>query len=88
MAEITREHERFLIRAAKWIKAHRKSYCPITAIKHVPNWRTIFRDLENLKLVQEYKEGETIIITGDGWIYLSERCPELTRRRTGTIRLE
>lgn len=87
MPEITRKHELFLVKAAKWSKAHKNPYCPITAVKHVPNWETVFKDLVNTGLVQEYKKGETVMITWRGWAYLSEKYPAITRRQTGRVRL-
>lgn len=88
MPEITRKHELFLVKAAKWIKAHGNPYCPKTAVKHISNWRILFKDLVALELVRKYKGGETIEVTREGWDYLSRKYPDITRRHAGRIRLE
>jgi len=80
MVEITDAHEEFLVKAGKWIKAHAQQYCPITAVKHIPVYRQIFKDLRKLGLVSAYKSGNVIIIEKAGWGYLAGVHPEVMWR--------
>ncbi|MDI6883584.1 MAG: hypothetical protein QMD00_00330 [Hadesarchaea archaeon] len=88
MPQPSKEHEDFLLKAAGWIKAHGEKYCPVTAVKHLPRWKKLFKELEKWGLVQEYKRGETVIVTKAGWDYLAAKHPDLVRRRTGVIPIE
>ena len=80
MAEITKKHEEFLIKSANWIKSHRKSYCPISAVKHIQKWKQLFKELTKWGLVQPYKSGNVIIITPDGWEWIAAIQPEILER--------
>jgi hypothetical protein len=53
----TPEHERVLVKAAKWIKAHREIYCPITAVREIPEYRKLLDELCSMGLVEKYKKG-------------------------------
>jgi len=79
--ELSKDHDNFLVKAAKWTKAHRNLYCPITAVKHIPNWKRVMDDLKSWGLVQPYKAGETVIITKAGWEYLAAEHPEIVMRK-------
>ena len=61
MVNFSKEHEEFLVRSARWIKSHGKSYSPVSAVKHIPHWKQIFKDLTKWGLVQPYKSGAVII---------------------------
>jgi hypothetical protein len=87
MTELSKDHDDFLVKAARWIKAHRKSYCPITAVKHISNWKQVMNELKRWGLVQPYKGGETIIITKAGWEYLAAKYSEVVQRRRPKPRL-
>ncbi len=78
--ELTKNHEEFLIKSASWIKSHRKSYCPVTAVKHIPKWKQLFRELTKWGLVQPYKSGNVIIITPDGWEWIAATHPDIIAR--------
>lgn len=80
MVELTGAHEEFLVRAGKWVKAHAQQYCPITAVKHIPGYRRLFKDLRKLGLVSAYKGGEVIVIEKAGWQWLAAVRPEVMER--------
>lgn len=80
MVNITKDHEKFLIKSANWIKSHRKSYCPISAVKHISKWKQIFKELTKWGLVQPYKSGNVIVITPDGWEWIAATYPEIIER--------
>ena len=80
MTEFTENHEEFMIKSARWIKSHRKSYCPISAVTHISHWKRIFKDLTKWGLVQPYKSGNVVIITPDGWEWIAAEHPEIIER--------
>lgn len=80
MADLTPAHKEFLVKAARWIKGHRELYCPITAVKHIPNWESVFKDLQKRWLVQPYKGGEVVFITEYGWAWIAQHHPEIAER--------
>ena len=80
MSEISKDHQEFLFKSANWIKSHRKSYCPVTAVKNISKWKQIFKDLTKWGLVQPYKSGNVIIITPDGWEWIAATKPEIIER--------
>ncbi len=80
MVELTSAHEEFLVKAGKWIKAHAQQYCPITAVKHIPSYKQIFKELKKCGLVSAYKGGNVIVIEKAGWQYLASTHPEVIER--------
>jgi hypothetical protein len=80
MVKLTENHKEFLIKSGKWIKAHGQKYCPTTAVKHIPKWKKVFKDLEKWKLVRPYKSGDVIEITSYGWSLIYSISPELLGR--------
>lgn len=81
MSDLSKDHDDVIVKAARWIVAHRNPYCPTTAVKHVPNWRRLLDELRAWGLVQPYKAGKVIHVTTAGWEYLAAEHPEIVERK-------
>jgi len=74
------DEEEALYRIAKWMKAHRGKYAPLDCVNKMPNYRGLLKELRRKGLIGTYKGGKTVFPTEDGWLYITARFPELSRR--------